>query len=71
MRNFYMSSLQSFLWNKAASQRAAEFGIEKVVLGDLVIPSTSTADQNGISLSTSTPVQSLSSQFSGHALPSS
>lgn len=37
----YMSSLQSFLWNKAASHRVSQFGIEKVVSGDLVLPSES------------------------------
>ena len=47
MRAFYMSSLQSFLWNKAASHRATEFGLDTVVVGDLVIPSCQEPSSNG------------------------
>lgn len=39
LRNMYLHSVQSLLWNIAASTRVSRYGIDKVVPGDLVIPS--------------------------------
>ena len=40
LRNIYLHSLQSYLWNLAASQRVKQFGLDSVQLGDLVLPRT-------------------------------
>ena len=40
LRNIYLHSLQSYLWNMAASQHVKEFGMDAVQLGDLVLPRT-------------------------------
>lgn len=37
LRMMYVHSYQSFLWNHAASMRVQKYGIDRVVLGDLVM----------------------------------
>lgn len=38
LRSMYLHAVQSLLWNLAASHRVKEYGIDKVQLGDLVLP---------------------------------
>lgn len=38
MRNMYLHSFQSYLWNLAASHRVSTHGVDSPVVGDLVLP---------------------------------
>ncbi|KAL3916263.1 MAG: hypothetical protein SGPRY_006897, partial [Prymnesium sp.] len=38
LRMMYLHAFQSYLWNHAASERVSQYGVERVVEGDLVLP---------------------------------
>ena len=55
LRTMYLHSVQSLLWNLAASHRAGTLGIAQVSVGDLVLPPDADASFQGL----------LQQQFSG------
>lgn len=48
LKSMYINSLQSYLWNCAASHRIQVYGATNVVLGDLVIPRSQPSASPGI-----------------------
>lgn len=47
LRSMYMHAWQSWVWNRAASERIRRYGADKVVAGDLVLLPSEQQQQNG------------------------